>query len=128
MQYPKHDSGASFGIGQGVVVVGEFVAAVGGYGVKLVVFESFEEAAREAVGAVETVVRVRNAVMFVQGFEATFVEGAVVRHEGQSFEAGGNFRPHFGKGGSVRRVPFGESVHKGVAVGIEVRFGTDKAV
>ena len=50
------DGGAGFGIGEGVVVVFEVVAAGCGDGVQLVIFEVAEPAARGLQGAAEAIV------------------------------------------------------------------------
>jgi hypothetical protein len=64
-----------------MVVVDQIEAASRSHGVKLVVGQQFPEMfARGATGAIKLIVRVIHLVAAHHGFQATFVEGTVVRH------------------------------------------------
>ena len=81
LQYLPSDPCAGFGICERVMVVDQIVAAGCSHGMKLVVGQQLSEVfARGAAGAIELIVRVIHLVAAHYGLQATFVEGAVVRH------------------------------------------------
>ena len=71
----------SLGIGKGVVMVEQIIAAGCCHGVELMVGKQLAEVlSRGPIGAVELIVRVIHLIASHHGLETTFVEGAVVRH------------------------------------------------
>ena len=70
---------ASFGIGQGVMVVDQVIATGCRHGMQLVVGQPLSEVfARSAAGAVELIVGVIHLVAAHHGFQATLIERAIV--------------------------------------------------
>lgn len=107
--------GAGFGIGQGVVVQVEVVAAVGRDGVQLVVGQQAAQfAVRGLQGAVERVIGVIQVVGTVGGDEAAAVEWGIVCHEWQVAHQWLELLPHFVECGSVLRVFARQPVYGGV--------------
>ena len=88
------DGGAGFGIGEGVVVAVEVVAAGCSHYVELMVTQA---AARRCEGAVEFIVRIVHLISLEDGFQATFVEGTVMGYERKTFKAVGHLSPYVGK-------------------------------
>ena len=77
------DRGAGFGVGEGVVVIQEGVAAGGSDGVELMVGKAAAEvAAGGGEGIQEAVAGIVQAVGTENGFEASFVEAGIVSDEG----------------------------------------------
>ncbi len=117
------DVGAGFGVGDGVVVVGEVVSASGGYCGEFVVGECAAECtACRLACAVESVSGgVLHSVCRKCGAQAPFVEAAEVGYQGQAVDVGRKFRPHFGEGGGFYGVVVCEAVYAGVVLGIPIR-------
>ena len=75
------DVSTRLGIGQGMVMVEQVVAAVGSDGVQLVVRQLFEQALGGHTGAIKNIVRVIHLVAAEDGFQAALVKGFVVRYQ-----------------------------------------------
>ena len=89
------DPGAGFGVGEGVVVPGEIVAAGGGDGLELVVGQAHPEVAAGSRQRVEErIFRIIHAIGPEHGAQASFVEAAVVRDERKPFDEGRDLLPH----------------------------------
>ena len=72
---------AGLGIGEGVVMVFEGVAAGGRHGMQLVVRQLLSEMPpRGATGAKELVIRIIHLIGLKHGPEAALIEGTVVSH------------------------------------------------
>ncbi len=83
-EYAQRDAGAGFGVGQGVVVVFEHVAARRGDRMQPMVRQPVsEDPARRTAGAEKTVVGPGQTPAFETGAQATLVEDGVVRHKRQ---------------------------------------------
>ena len=78
--------GAGFGVGQGVMVVAQVEAAVGGDGVQLVVGQMGQEPAGSLQGVEKHVVGVGHLIGAEHCLEARLVEAAVVRHQRQPLD------------------------------------------
>ena len=120
--------GAGFGVGEGVVVVLQVIAAEGGDGVQLVVGCMGEDAAGGLAGAVETVAGIVHLIAAHDGPQAAFVECLVVGDEGQAFYQGLYLPPHLGEDGGFVGVGTGEAVHAGVPIEIVVGLGLDEGI
>ena len=97
--------------------------------VQLVVGQLFAEvAARGATGAAEPIVGVLHLVGLKDGLQAAFVEGAVVRHKGQSGDAWRDLFPHFRKGGGVVGIIRTQTVHLLAEPRVVVGHRMDEAV
>lgn len=121
--------GAGFCVGEGVVVVFEDVAAGGGDGVELVVGEAAAEVASGGgEGVVELVVGVVHLVDSEDGFEAAFVETAVVGDEREAFDLVLNLLPDYGEDRGVFGVFFGEAVDLLAEPLVVFGLGVDEAV
>lgn len=111
------------------MVVCQVVAAVFGDGLELVVLEGFAEGfPGGAAGAVEGVVGVVHAIGLEDGFEAAFIEGAVVGDEGKVSDLGRDLFPDFWEEGGVFGVFLGEAMDLGGPVGVVVGLWMDEAV
>ena len=129
LQYFHGNPGAGLGIGEGVVVMFQIEAAGFGHGMQLVVGQLVAEVPpRGPAGAAEPVAGILHLVGLENGFEATLVEGAVVRHKGQSGDARGDLFPHFREGGGVVGVFGPQAVHFLAEPRVVVRHGVDEAV
>ena len=74
--------GTGLGVGQGVVVVPQVIAAGGGDGLKLMIGQPVAKmSARRSASVEEHIVRIVHLLDLMDGFEAAFVERAVVCHE-----------------------------------------------
>ena len=74
---------ASLGIGQGVVMVLQVVAAAGGYDVE-VVMAAWPDFARSDAGAIEFIIRIIHLIDAEDGLQAVLVEGFVMSHKRQA--------------------------------------------
>ena len=123
------DGGAGFGVGEGVVVVEEVVAAGGGDGGKPVVREPVaEEAPRGREGVAEHIVGIVHPVHAEHGLQAAFVKAAVVRHQGQPFDQGLDPGPYIREHGRVLRVFGAKPMDLPAEPHIVFGFGVDEAV
>jgi len=120
---------AGLRVGEGVVVVDHRASAGGGDGMQLVVGQTAAEvAARGPAGAEERIVGVVHLIDAEHGLEAALVEGAVVRHERQSFDQRLDLPPHAGEHGCVVRVLVREPVYPLAEPRVVVGFGLDERV
>ena len=125
---PRNPS-ASLGIGQGMVVVDQIEATGRRNGVKLVVGQQFPEMlTRGATGAIKLIVRVIHLVAAHHGLQATFVEGAVMRHERQAFNQWFNLPPNVWKHRRIFGVLLRDAVNHRVPIQVIVRLGLDKGI
>lgn len=100
LQQFQCDGGAGFGIGQGVMMVHEVIAAGGCHCLQLVVWETMPEVpAGGGEGVLEFVVGVVHLIYAERGLQATLVEAGVVCHQGKALDEWGNFLPHIGEHG-----------------------------
>ena len=75
------NSRAGLGVGEGVVMVLEGIAAGGRHGMQLVIRQLLSEmAARGPAGAKELVIRIIHLIGLEHGLEATLIEGTIVGH------------------------------------------------
>ncbi len=129
LQQPYRNMGAGLGIGEGVVVMFQIEAARFRHCVQLVVGQLFPEVpACGTAGAAEPVAGILHLVGLEHGFEASLVEGAVVRHEGQSGDARGDLSPHFREGRGGVGVFSRETMHLLAEPCVVVRHRMDEAV
>ena len=123
------DGGAGFGVGEGVVVVEEVVAAGGGDGGEPVVREPVaEEAPRGREGVAEHIVGIVHPVHAEDGLQAAFVKTAVVRHQRQPFDQGLDPGPYIREHGRVLRVFGAKPMDLPAEPHIVFGFGVDEAV
>ena len=126
-KYLPRDGSTGFSIGQGVMVILKVVATVGRDEVEGVrAFGPHLSGARKS--AIERIIRVVHLIAAEYGFQATFVEGFVVRHEGQTLYAGRNLGPHLGEERCVLRVGLREAMHLRAEVVINFGFGFDERI
>ena len=123
------DAGAGFGVGEGVVVVGEVVAAGGGDGLELVVGKAAAEvAAGGGQGGEELIVRAVHPAHAMDGLQAAFIETRVVRHEGQAFDHLHNLLPHLREYRRVLGVIGTKPVHPHTEPLVILRLGVNQRV
>ena len=126
-QYLPRDGSTGFSIGQGMVVVLKVVATASCDEIEGVrAFGPHLSGARE--GAIERVVGVVHLIAAEYGFQATFVEGFVVRHEGQALYAGRNLGPYLGEEWRALRVDGCETMHLRAEVVVNFGFGFDERI
>ena len=126
-QYLPRDGSTGFSIGQGMVVVLKVVATAGCDEIEGVrAFGPHLSGARK--GAIERIVGVVHLIAAEHGFQATFVEGFVVRHEGQPLYARRNLGPHLGEERRVLRVDLRETMHLRAEVVVNFGFGLDERI
>lgn len=70
--------GAGFGVGEGVVMIGQIEAAMCRDGVQLMVLQIGKDLDRCPVGAMELIVGISHLVMRETGFQTSLVEALVV--------------------------------------------------
>lgn len=87
------DGCAGFGVGQGVVMLGEVEAAGGSYGVEFMVGET-EGAAGGCECAEKRILRVWHLVGLEYGAEASLVKGTIVSYKRKVFDLMCDFGPH----------------------------------
>lgn len=110
-------------------MVGHRASAGGGDGVQLVVGQTTTEmAARGPAGAEERIVGVIHLIDAEHGLEAALVEGAVVRHERQTFDQRLNLPPNVGEHRRIVRVLVREPVNLLAEPRVVVGFGLDERV
>ena len=120
---------AGFGIGKGVVMVEQIIAAGCCHGVELIVGKQLAEVlSRGPISAVELIVRVIHLVAAHHGLEATLVEGAIMRHERQAFDERFNLSPDVWKHGRILGVGLGDAVDEGVPIEVIIGFGLNKRI
>lgn len=86
------------GVGQGVMMVRQVEAACCGNRLQLMIWEAVAETApRGGEGVVEAIVRIIHLIHLERGFQATFVETAVVCHKRQPLDKGGYLLPNIGE-------------------------------
>ena len=125
----QRDGGAGLGVGQGVVVVLEDIAALQGDGLQPVVGQlPAKVPSRGAAGAGERVAGIVEAVMLMRRPQAGLVERAVVRDQRQPGDPGCQLPPDVGEGGRIGGVGGAESVDLRVEGQVEVRRGADESV
>lgn len=76
----------------------------------------------------ELVVGPVHAVHAEDGLQAAFVKRAVVRHEGQALDQGGDFRPHIREYRGVGGITERQAVDHGVEAAVILGFRTYQAV
>ena len=112
-----------------MVVVDQIETAGCRHGVKLMVWQSFPEMlSRGATSAIKLIVRVIHLVATHYGFEAAFVERAVVCHEGQALNERLDLTPNVREHGSVLGVLLGDAVDERVPIEVIVRLGLDEGI
>ena len=123
------DMGAGFGVGQGVVMILEVVAACCGDSLELMVWQPMAEMTpRGGAGVVERIVRIVHLVDLEDLFQTSFVEGTVVRHERQAFYHWLNLLPYIGKYRRIIRIFFTQAVDLLAKPLIVFRLRMDKAI
>ena len=126
-KYLPRDGSTGLSIGQGMVVILKVVATASRDEVEGVrAFGPHLSGARE--GAIERIIGVVHLIAAEHGFQATFVEGFVVRHEGQALYAKRNLGPHLGKERCVLRVDLRETMHLRAEVVVNFGFGLDERI
>ena len=122
------NAGAGFGVGQGVVVVVQYKAAVCRDGAEAVIGQAFELLPGFLEGAVEFVVGVIHPVHPVAGFEAVFVKCFVVGYQGQSFYEGFYLAPYVREYGGVGCLFVSYAVNHYVSVTVVLGLGAHQTV
>ena len=126
-KYLPRDGSTGLSIGQGMVVVLKVVATASRDEVEGVrAFGPHLSGARE--GAIERIIGVVHLIAAEHGFQATFVEGFVVCHEGQTLYAGRNLGPHLGEERRVLRVDLRETMHLCAEVVVNFGLGLDERI
>ena len=129
LQNLPRNPGASLGIGQSVMMVDEVVAAGRRHSMKLVIGQQFSKVfARGATGAIKLIVRVIHLVAAHHSLEAAFVEGTVVRHQGQALDKRLNLPPDVRKHGRVLGVGLRDAVDHRVPIKIIIWLGLDEGI
>ena len=93
--------GTGFGVGEGMMVVFHLETTCRGYGVKLVVGQVRELAARGPKGIKEQVVGVIHLIGAEDNLEAALVKGLVVSDQGQPLNEGFYLCPDVWKDGRI---------------------------
>ena len=102
LQQLQRDMRAGFGVGEGVVMVRKVEAAGGGDRLKLVVGERAAEVAPGGGQSVEElVIWIVHLIDLEGGFEAAFVEAAIVGYQRKSFNQRGDLFPDIRKYWSI---------------------------
>ena len=128
-QQLHRDVGTSLRVGEGVVVVLQIETAGFGNGVQLMVGQFRAEVPSGGLaGAAEPIVGVIHLVGLEHGFQAAFVEGTVVRHEGKSGNQWLDLLPYSRKGGGVNRIFRPQAVNLPAEPRVVVGYGMDEAV
>ena len=122
------NAGAVFGVGQGVVVVVQYKAAVCRDCAEAVIGQAFELLPGFLQGAVEFVVGVIHPVHPVAGFEAVFVKCFVVGYQGQSFYEGFYLAPYVREYGGVGCLFVSYAVNHYVSVTVVLGLGAHQTV
>ena len=126
-KYLPRDGSTGFSIGQGMVVVLKVVATASCDEVEGVrAFGPHLSGARKS--AIERVVGIVHLIAAEHGFQATFIEGFVVRHKWQPLYAGRNLGPHLGEERRVLRVDLRETMHLRAEVVVNFGFGLDERI
>ena len=128
LQQLQGDVGACLGTGQGVVMMEQVVAAVGGDGVQLVIRQLLELALGGHAGAIKIIVRVIHLVAAEDRFQAALVKGFVVSHQRQSLDEGLNLCPHVRKHGRIVGVFMPQAVDALAPVAVIVGLGLDEGI
>ena len=120
---------AGFGVGEGVVVAGEFVATGRGDGLQLVVGQAPAEMPPGcSQGVIKNIVRIVHLIHPEHLFQTTLVEGAVVGDQRQPLDQRSDFLPDAGEYRSIFRVLLRQAVDL-LAEPLEVlRLRVDEAV
>lgn len=119
---------AGFGIGESMVMVLQVVAAVGGYGVQLVVWKMWKDAARGAERVVEHVVGIVHLIDSEHCFQASLVERTIVCHERKVLNEWFYLCPHLWKDWCFAGVGTAKTVHSGAPVVVIVWLWLDERV
>ena len=81
LQQPHRNIGAGLGIGEGMVVMLQMIAAGCCYGVQLVVGQTFSKmSARGDAGAMKLIIGIIHLIQLKNRFQAAFVKHAVMGH------------------------------------------------
>jgi len=112
-----------------MVVIDQIEAAGRRNGVELMVGQLLPKMfARGTAGAIELIVGVIHLVAAHHGFQAAFVEGAVVCHKGQTLDEWFNLPPDIRKHRRVFGVLAGDAVDKRVPIVVVVRLRLDEGI
>ena len=129
LQQSYRNRRTGFGVGEGVVMVGEVVAADGGDGLELVVRKGIAKPSPGgSEGVIERVAGIIHLIETENGLEASFVEAAVVGDQRKPFDARSNLFPDIGKYGRIHCILFGQAVNLLAKPLIVFGFGVDEAV
>ena len=121
--------GAGLGIGQGVMVALQVIAAGGRDGLELVVGQRVTEVAPgDSKRIEEPVVGIIHLIDAKRSPEAAFVEAGVVRHQRQALDYRINFLPHIRKNRGVVGVPGAEAMYTPAEPAVVLRFRMHQAV
>ena len=99
-----------------MVVILHVIAAGRGYNIKAVARQVAETPARCGKGAVEFIAGICHAVFCKNGFQATFIKGAIVSHQGETGNAWSDLLPHIGETGLSVGIAPGKAVYCGCPV------------
>ena len=95
------DVGTRFGIGQGVMMMEQVVAAIGGNSVQLVIGQLLEQTLGGHAGTIKFIVGIVHLVAAENSLEATLVKTLVVGNQRQPLDKGLYLCPHYREDGCV---------------------------
>lgn len=91
------------------------------YRLQLMVGQLFAESASgSSASAIKRILWIAHVINLKRSFQATFIEGTVVRYERQSVNSGSDFPPYLGKRWSLSRIIEGQSVYLCVPVTVVI--------
>ena len=123
-------SRASFGIGQGMVMLRLFIviAKILGQSQHLMVLGIRQQHLRAEVCAIELEVGIPHVIVLVQSLQDALVERNAMRHHGKTFHLSFHLAPHFWKQWRILGVFFPDAMHFGGPKIVIVRHWLNLAV
>ena len=120
--------GAGISVRHRMVMISQIVSAMGCNGLQLVVDQERIHPPGQAAGAIKLIFGIGQVVGKMGGFQATLIERAVMGHQRNILQLGGDTGPDFFKIGRIERVLHRNTMHGCRPPGIKIRSGTDKAI
>ena len=116
-------------VGQGVVVIGEVIAAGRSYGLQLVVGQAMAEMTAGCCQRIEKhIIRVVHLIHPEHLFQAAFIETAVMRYKRKALNHRGDLLPYVWEYRGAFRILLGEAVDLLTEPLIVLRLGVNQAV